>query len=391
MTALYIVRETALRSWLKTIRRPVPLSFSFVQPLLWMLIFGFLFSRFTLGPEYSGYSYLDFVLPGICAMTVLFGASQAGIAIVRDLQTGFLQRMVRSSMHPAWILTGKTVAEVTRLLLQAFVVGQSSTAVSTALPAGSALGVGLTYSMYSSWGRSGPEIALAAVLTGVWNNFVKLGLPIVALALLAFTGSVRPAETLAAAIGVAVLAGAVGLFAVMLRSARLADRVGTWLGRIATAARRIARRPPVQAWGAAAVRFRAQTIDLLEHRWRRLTIATLASHLSLYVVLLLALRHMGVPGWEVTWVEALGAFALVRLVTALPVTPGGLGLVELGLVAALVVAGGARAPVVAAVLVFRFLTLIVQVPLGAASYHIWRARIRRLREGVAPDGDRVAV
>jgi ABC-2 type transport system permease protein len=122
MTALHIVRETALRSWLKTIRRPVPLSFSFVQPLLWMLIFGFLFSRFTLGPEYAGFSYLDFVLPGICAMTVLFGASQAGISLVRDLQTGFLQRMVRSTMHPVWILTGKTVAETTRLLLQAFVV-----------------------------------------------------------------------------------------------------------------------------------------------------------------------------------------------------------------------------------------------------------------------------
>lgn len=53
---------------------------------------------------------------------------------------------------------------------QAFVVGQSSTAISTTLPAGSALGVGVTYSMHSAWGRSGPEIALAAVLTGVWNN-----------------------------------------------------------------------------------------------------------------------------------------------------------------------------------------------------------------------------
>ena len=122
MTALYIVQETALRSWLKTIRRPVPLTFSLVQPLIWMLIFGFLFHRFTLGPEYAGLSYLDFLLPGVCAMTVLFGASQAGITIVRDLQTGFLQRMVRSSMHPVWILTGKSVAEVTRLLLQAFVV-----------------------------------------------------------------------------------------------------------------------------------------------------------------------------------------------------------------------------------------------------------------------------
>jgi ABC-2 type transport system permease protein len=122
MIALHIVRETTLRSWVKTLRRPVPLTFSFVQPLFWMLIFGFLFHRFTLGPEYAGFSYLDFLLPGICAMTVLFGASQAGISLVRDLQTGFLQRMVRSSMHPVWILTGKIAAEVTRLLLQAFVV-----------------------------------------------------------------------------------------------------------------------------------------------------------------------------------------------------------------------------------------------------------------------------
>jgi ABC-2 type transport system permease protein len=122
MTSLHIVRETMLRSWLKTIRRPVPLMFSFVQPLFWMLIFGFLFHRFTLGSAYAGLSYLEFLLPGICAMTVLFGASQAGITVVHDLQTGFLQRMVRSSMHPVWILAGKTVAEVARLLLQAFVV-----------------------------------------------------------------------------------------------------------------------------------------------------------------------------------------------------------------------------------------------------------------------------
>jgi ABC-type multidrug transport system permease subunit len=122
MPALHIMRETALRSWLKTIRRPVPLTFSFAQPLLWMLIFGFLFHRFPLGPAYAGFSYLDFLLPGICAMTVLFGASQSGTVIVRDLQTGFLQRMVRSSMHPIWILAGKIVAETIRFLLQAFAV-----------------------------------------------------------------------------------------------------------------------------------------------------------------------------------------------------------------------------------------------------------------------------
>ncbi len=122
MTALHIVRETALRTWRKTLRRPVPLTFSFVQPLFWMLIFGFLFHRFSLGQAYAGLSYLDFLLPGICGMTVLFGASQAGISIVRDLQTGFLQRMARSSTSPGWILTGSVTAEVLRLLAQALIV-----------------------------------------------------------------------------------------------------------------------------------------------------------------------------------------------------------------------------------------------------------------------------
>jgi len=120
---LHIAIETARRTWLKTARRPVPLTFSFVQPLFWMLVFGFLFHRFTLGPEYAGVSYLEFLLPGVCCMTVLFGASQAGVSIVRDLQTGFIQRMIRSTDHPGSVLAGLLGAEVSRLLAQAFVVG----------------------------------------------------------------------------------------------------------------------------------------------------------------------------------------------------------------------------------------------------------------------------
>ncbi len=122
MPAYHIVRETALRTWRKTLRRPVPLTFSFVQPLFWMLIFGFLFHRFSLGQAYVGLSYLDFILPGICTMTVLLGASQAGISLVRDIQMGFLQRMIRASAHPSWVLAGKVLAEVVRLLAQACIV-----------------------------------------------------------------------------------------------------------------------------------------------------------------------------------------------------------------------------------------------------------------------------
>ena len=87
---------------------------------------------------------------------------------------------------------------------------------------------------------------------------------------------------------------------------------------------------------------RQQTIDLLRDRWLVLAVATVVSHLSLYVVLLLALRHMDVSDAMVGWAQVLSIFALTRLVTALPVTPGGLGVVELALTAGLVVAGGPR-------------------------------------------------
>ncbi len=122
-TNYHIVRQVAWRNWLKTIRRPVPLTFSFIQPLFWMLVFGFLFHRFELGGEYAGLSYLEFLLPGVCCMTVLFGASQSGVAVVRDLQTGFVQRLLRSTDRPILVLTGILTAEVLRLICQAIIVG----------------------------------------------------------------------------------------------------------------------------------------------------------------------------------------------------------------------------------------------------------------------------
>lgn len=133
MIAMRIARETARRTWLKTLRRPVPLTFSFVQPLLWMGLFGFLFHRFELGPELAGRGYLDFLLPGVCAMTVLFGASQAGIELVRDVQTGFAQRMARSTVHPGAVVAGKLAGDVSRLLLQALVVALLGTALGARL------------------------------------------------------------------------------------------------------------------------------------------------------------------------------------------------------------------------------------------------------------------
>ena len=116
------VLAVALRSWRKTLRRPGLLTLSLLQPLMWMLFFGFLFERYSVAGLAPGLTYIDFLAPGVCAMTVLFGASQSGIAWIHDLQCGVLPTMLRTPTSHHVILIGKLLADVLRLLLQALLV-----------------------------------------------------------------------------------------------------------------------------------------------------------------------------------------------------------------------------------------------------------------------------
>ncbi len=77
---------------------------------------------------------------------------------------------------------------------------------------------------------------------------------------------------------------------------------------------------------------------------------------------------------EVSTAQAFAVFSFGRLISALPITPGGLGVIELGYIGGLVGAGGDKAAVVAAVLLFRTLTFGIQIPLGGFTYLIWRAK-----------------
>jgi uncharacterized protein (TIRG00374 family) len=176
---------------------------------------------------------------------------------------------------------------------------------------------------------------------------------------------------------------AVGLFTATLWKKEMARAVGARLGRAWSWWRGRFHRSPVTSWGEGAVRFRTQTIGLIRRRWLPITLTTLVSHLALYFVLLLALRHIGISGREVSWAQVLGVFAFVRLISAVPLTPGGLGLVELGYIGGLVLAGRGhadvpvevfRAQVAAAVLLFRALTYGVQIPLGGITYLIWQRK-----------------
>ena len=106
---------------------------------------------------------------------------------------------------------------------------------------------------------------------------------------------------------------------------------------------------------------------------------TVASHLTLWLVLLACLRADGLSQAQVSWQASLAAFAFVRLLSVVPITPGGLGVVEVGLTAPLAAGLGpaGAAKVAAAVLLFRSVTYLLPIPLGAAAYLAWRHVHRR--------------
>jgi ABC-2 type transport system permease protein len=121
MNSLRAGWAVAVWTWTKVARRPVVLSFSFVQPLLWLAFFGFLFHRYPLGDGLD-VPYLDFLVPGVCGMTALFGASQSGIAFIRDMQTGFFERLMHTPTSPVVIVGAKIGADALRVVAQAAVV-----------------------------------------------------------------------------------------------------------------------------------------------------------------------------------------------------------------------------------------------------------------------------
>ena len=100
----------------------------------------------------------------------------------------------------------------------------------------------------------------------------------------------------------------------------------------------------------------------------------MVSHITLFFVLLVALRHVGVDNATVGWATVLASFAFGRLVSAIPVTPGGLGVIELGYVAALSVGVGhaVETKIVAAVLLFRAITFAPPIVIGGFTYLYWR-------------------
>ena len=224
--------------------------------------------------------------------------------------------------------------------LRALEVTQASTALSLVVPGGAAAGAGASWAMLRGWAFPRREITRAIALVSLWNQFLNLFFPVVALALLTAVGEDTALLTTTAFVGIVIFVVVVTGFLLGLVNERLAHEVGDQAARVANWARAKLKRGPVTWGGPSFERFRRSAGDLLKRRWHLLTLASLVGSMSVFVVLLVALRALGVPTAEVTTTEAFAAWALVRLLASVPITPGGIGVVEVGLTTALVGFGG---------------------------------------------------
>jgi uncharacterized membrane protein YbhN (UPF0104 family) len=254
---------------------------------------------------------------------------------------------------------------------RAVLVDQASTAVANTVPVGFALGVGTNVAMYHSFGFPAAPITRAVVLTGIWNNLVKLGMPAIALAGVALVGDVDAGLAIAAVLGSAALLLAVAVLVLVVTHGRAAALLASAGERLVARVARGLRRPPPTGWVAATERFRAGSRDLVRARWPHLTAAAVASHAALFLVLLACLRAVDGRGADVSWVVVLAVFSITRLVTIVPLTPGALGVAELSYVAGLTAVGVDPTAATGVVLLFRFLTWFLPIPLGAAAWLLW--------------------
>ncbi len=92
-------------------RVPQLLVFSTIQPVIFVLLFRYVFGGAIRVP---GNSYVDFLMPGIFAQTVIFGAMGTAVGLATDLNTGLLERFRSLPMARSAVLAGRTAADLAR-------------------------------------------------------------------------------------------------------------------------------------------------------------------------------------------------------------------------------------------------------------------------------------
>ena len=235
--------------------------------------------------------------------------------------------------------------------------------------------VALRLAMFSSWGVP-PQHSLAGVFMNTLTFYiVRFSAPLLGFVLLAVVGrppGARWLELLSIAVAAVILVGVL----LVVRSERLAQRVGGTAGRLA---HRVRRSVDPRAWAATCVAFRAE----MAAQFRRAFPTSLLGLCGMLAVdlllLVLCLRFVGLGRSEVALIDIAIAYLFAYPFTLFPFS--GLGVVDALILAALVESGGAdvEAAAVAGLIVWRVFTVAGPVLMGVAALAHWRRTVSRAK------------
>jgi ABC transporter DrrB family efflux protein len=111
-----VVSDAAVMTWrnlLKYKRVPTLLVFSTIQPVMFVLLFAYVFGGAIRIP---GLNYKDYLMPGIFVQTVIFGSTQTGVGLAEDLSRGMIDRFRSLPMARSAVLAGRTTGDSIRNL-----------------------------------------------------------------------------------------------------------------------------------------------------------------------------------------------------------------------------------------------------------------------------------
>ncbi len=114
MTAVRAIRDSGIIVWRQLVQLPrIPevLIFALIQPVMFVLLFRYVFGGAIATP---GESYVNYLMPGIFAQTVAFGAVASGIGLAEDLRRGIIDRFRSLPMARSAVLVGRTVSDLVR-------------------------------------------------------------------------------------------------------------------------------------------------------------------------------------------------------------------------------------------------------------------------------------
>lgn len=163
------------RNLIRYTRLPQLIVFSTIQPVMFLLLFAYVFGGAITTPIAE---YIDFLLPGILLQTVLFGSMQTGIALSDDMSRGIIDRFRTLPMARSAVLAGRTITDSLRNVFVVLLMAGVGTLIGfnfqgSWLDALAALGIAVLFGFAFSWisatiGLSVKDTETAQVAGFIW-------------------------------------------------------------------------------------------------------------------------------------------------------------------------------------------------------------------------------